>query len=792
MAANTTFPLTRRFHIVLYLVALLAVGAFAYVDENVTPLVLAGGAAFVAWLLTDSPAAQGVMAGAAVGWGSLFHRASYADSRAALRTLLLLAPRLIANLAVLIAAVILAARVYLYVNGPLHLIMELGGFLVVLIGSKLFERKTVRNVSQVLVLSLLLVVSATMFSNSTLFFFAILAAYFFALAYLVVLLTLFLDTLQAGTTAMVAHVPGAAGGGGGGGAAAQRTLRRDLGNVAKHCAFLVLPVAAACFTFVPRTRGNPLLGTNWGGPAIQTGFTETMHLPDRGQITPSDAEVMHVTLSRDGQDISGEFTDLYFRGAVLDEYDADTTTWSHNPADAKAEVPPLPQLDGIQVDITLLRPGRKLFVLAPFLVVWQNPSDAPRFLYDPAYMTLQDSFVQTRGGEPLKYTLNWLRDLPMGLKDTVSCPVGLLRAARFQYLPGGHIVLDGGIPKQVPAVMVPPQIAAKAHEILRATLGDQAPAAGQAVDPDQIRNVVNLFAGYLRRNYRYSLTIRTSDPKLDPTADFLLHRGIHDDDTGGHCEYFASALVMLCRSVGINARVVTGYHGGEFSTLTNEFIVKEKYAHAWAEVCMPDEGWVLCDASPIGSNLDTTAGSGRFFNDMLQLIQSAWSAVVVNFDNESRAAVTQWLAARYGDFVNADFPAWTTLLMWAVVGLLVIFFVLLRRRFRRLRPLLESTQGQPHRQLRLSNHVVFLEDLLHLFERGRVRPPDQTPLEFLQPHLARLGPAAPDARWLVDTAYGVRFGGLHLTPALRQQIALALKHVKSAVRPGTLREAVSA
>ncbi len=50
--------------------------------------------------------------------------------------------------------------------------------------------------------------------------------------------------------------------------------------------------------------------------------------------------------------------------------------------------------------------------------------------------------------------------------------------------------------------------------------------------------------------------------------------------------------------------------------------------------------------------------------------------------------------------------------------------------------------------------------------------------------MPRLGPAATDVRWLIQTAYAVRFGGTVLSPALRQRVATALRNVKHAMKDG--------
>lgn len=63
----------------------------------------------------------------------------------------------------------------------------------------------------------------------------------------------------------------------------------------------------------------------------------------------------------------------------------------------------------------------------------------------------------------------------------------------------------------------------------------------------------------------------------------------------GFCEYYASTFVILMRAAGIPARVVVGYQGGETNPINNNLTVRQSDAHAWAEVWLPEKGWVRVD-----------------------------------------------------------------------------------------------------------------------------------------------------------------------------------------------------
>jgi len=92
---------------------------------------------------------------------------------------------------------------------------------------------------------------------------------------------------------------------------------------------------------------------------------------------------------------------------------------------------------------------------------------------------------------------------------------------------------------------------------------------------------------YLRdgRNFIYSLDARTPDGE-DPIDYFLFtsHKG--------YCEFFATAMGDMLRSLGIPTRLVNGFGPGQFDTTVNKFVVRGEDAHTWVEVYFPNYGWI--------------------------------------------------------------------------------------------------------------------------------------------------------------------------------------------------------
>jgi transglutaminase-like putative cysteine protease len=105
-------------------------------------------------------------------------------------------------------------------------------------------------------------------------------------------------------------------------------------------------------------------------------------------------------------------------------------------------------------------------------------------------------------------------------------------------------------------------------------------------------DVVMALTNYLQRSYRYTLDLPPVPAGRDPVDWFLF------DVKTGYCEQFATAEVLLLRSLGIPARLATGYATGDYDPLLNQAVVRERDAHAWVEVYFGRHGWVPVDPTP--------------------------------------------------------------------------------------------------------------------------------------------------------------------------------------------------
>lgn len=330
--------------------------------------------------------------------------------------------------------------------------------------------------------------------------------------------------------------------------------------------------------------------------------------------------------------------------------------------------------------------------------------------------------------------------------------------------------------------------------------------------------------------YTYSLDFRNvnRDPRWDPIEDFVAHHRT------GHCEYFASALVMMLRSQGIPARLVVGFRGGEYNTVGGYYQVLQRHAHAWVEAYLePEEVTGVLppesDTSPGGGwlRLDPTPGTGV---DRARQLQQTWLDLV---DDGLDYARTMWsdyilglTAKRQRESIYApvaektDPQVWSAFLkrlveqrhvLWqrfwhasrwplAAGAVLVVVVWYLRRRerwsavatvLRRWLPglarFLGAAGARPARGR--SRPVAFYrrwETLLA--KRGLARPRGTTPREFATRLLASppaglpVAEAGPLCLQIVEAFYRVRFGDAELPAAEAQALDETLARLEQLLK----------
>jgi len=157
----------------------------------------------------------------------------------------------------------------------------------------------------------------------------------------------------------------------------------------------------------------------------------------------------------------------------------------------------------------------------------------------------------------------------------------------------------------------------------------------KARSPNQIVQAVK---SYFHGNFHYSTYKKDAGKGLDPIEDFLLR------SHSGHCEYFATATVLLLRASGVPARYSTGYSVQESSELEKAYIVRSRHAHAWA-LAYVDGAWQDVDTTPPSWFEAEKNGSGfRVLYDLWSWFVFRVSGLIWNVQSGNLAYHIIWIA----------------------------------------------------------------------------------------------------------------------------------------------------
>jgi hypothetical protein len=577
------------------------------------------------------------------------------------------------------AAVASLADILLLAEAVLDGLVRLLLFLVLY---KLFTLRSLGDARTVAFLSFFMLVGASSSAFGVGFLFVVVAF---------VVLATWMLLLQ--EVARVAEPDPAATGGGGMDAA----VRRGLAGLALSASVGAVLATALFFLVIPRLGLAALPFRLRVGPMV-TGFSDRVELGAYGEIETDSTVVMRVHVPEWTAD-PARIPNVRWRGVALDHFDG--RTWSVG------------------------RPGRAALQRPGGDFLLGLPRGTGRILVQDVY--LEPLGTQTIFAAPRALALRLRVGDTVALDDmeAVSVPVARARlrytvVSELERVPplrlGGRRA-PGPLDDETEARFLqlpplPPRIAGLARGLTE-----------RSRDPYEA--AIRL-TEHLSREFRYTLSLdrRTA---LEPIDEFLFVR------RAGNCEYFAAALAVMLRSVGVPARVVNGFQRGEWNPYGHYFMVRLRDAHSWVEAYIVGLGWVTLDPSPRGGPGPAgMSGALWLYFDSLRM---RWHRYVINWSlrDQIQAAVTlrgyatttsAWLAAA-GDWDGGRRLA----IGIALVGGLVAALAVWRRRGG------VALGGGPGRRL----PRYYARALARLARRGLRPEPGETAREFAH----RVGAAAP-------------------------------------------------
>ncbi len=534
------------------------------------------------------------------------------------------------------------------------------------------------------------------------------------------------------------------------------------------CGVAAALVAVPLFALLPRVR-TPYLGAagrlSMGGAVAISGFSDDVTLDSIGSLRTSREVALRLTY-----DGTGPPPEIRLKGGAFDRLEGGR--WTRAEVSRRLQGPPPQQ-------VALRSPAAPRGTVE----IWLQPLYA-KGLPLPVEtvrveVPLRHLELDAGGALSSRYTLR------EPLQYEVEVEAAPLSAAAMP----PEVVADGaedtsedgaaapaGEAAVPPATLdtrgVTPRMAALAAEV-----------AGEGTVEQRAARLERFFVD--RFDYTHDFVGRASG---SPLEDFLFtHRR-------GHCEYFASAMVLLLRAEGIHARLVTGFLGGELNPL-GYVVVRQANAHAWVEAWVPGEGWRIFDPTPpAGRPATAEQGLLAFAAQVYDSLVFQWDRYVLTFGADDQMAFVaglieearQLLARLAGGeeeaspatlpeaaegavpaaAAPADAPLQRRLLTFALLLMAALVAGLLWRRYRG-----TFTATRAYRQLRR-----------HLARSGLPLTESTAPLALSRTAAGRWpGAAEPTAR-VVGLYLRESFGAEPLDDAERQELRIALGSARRALR----------
>ena len=455
-------------------------------------------------------------------------------------------------------------------------------------------------------------------------------------------------------------------------------------------------VAAPLFPLLPRLR-SPFAAAPFGGGVV-SGFRDAVALHRIGDIKLSRAVVMRVRFPAAPQ-IHPEW--LRFVGSTLQHYRAGA--WA----------------EGRRATLVRAETGGRLSLV---------PERNPRLQQRAEFSLERES--ETLFVPPGTVSL----ELPTGI-PVQQGPLGALRVPR-----GGELPLEYAVEFEAARVHQPPPSDVDLEVpqsllwirglALQATAGAGGPL-GQALSLES----------YLRNNFTYSLT-SYAPLRRDPVDWFLT------TSRQGHCEFFASSMVLMLRSLGVPARLQAGFSGGEPDG-QGGVIVRDSHAHAWVIGWVPGGDrdaaqrgqrpgeWRVFDPTPADGRpmLEREPGA-RPWRFRWEKIEALWDRWVLTFSLSDQVE----LVSKAVDELRRRGRSF----LGAAIGLaaMILLFVLRPRRGRSAR---DGDRTKPRHEI---GRVV--AEILRLGQRFELVPAGgTTPRQLARAVETAIPTAAGNVAWLV-------------------------------------------
>jgi len=462
-------------------------------------------------------------------------------------------------------------------------------------GLQLLDARPRKTEFLLVALALFQVILASNLTDSV-FFTPLLLVFLFSTVWTLLVHTIRTDALEAGDPS------------------ANLALTGGLVRVTLIASSATVALALVLFMLLPRLHSSVLKGPSLGPMLATAGFSDTVALGSLGTIRQDSTVVLRVE-TLEGQPPG---YDGYWSGLAFDHFDG--VSWSVSPH-LRYGVGGAPEL-GVRLDPDEATPKLVQRIVREPVSGSVLFGAGFRHALQGGIRTLERDvngglYAAGQSDDRVRYTIT---TEPMQKRHAS------LRADRATAPPR-----DGKRYLQLPDLS--PRIAALAQSIAR----------DKPTDADRMAALEN----YLLTHGRYSDT----PPVVDEASGRSALEAFLFDDMSAHCEYYATALVVLARSLGIPARLVNGFAGGRTNDIGGFVELSRSDAHAWVEVHYANNGWVRYDATPpdLRQRAEPMLSMAERAAQLASAIEYWWFQRIVGFDRSDQmgALKSAWLAWRH-------------------------------------------------------------------------------------------------------------------------------------------------
>ncbi|MGM0578183.1 MAG: transglutaminase TgpA family protein [Myxococcota bacterium] len=395
-------------------------------------------------------------------------------------------------------------------------------------------------------------------------------------------------------------------------------------------AVVVFAFSLVIFFFFPRLGMGFFFKQGRSGQSV-SGFADTVQLGHFGTIKQNLRVVMRVEIP--GDEGSAGRRDLRMRGISFDTYDG--IRWKKGGESGQFEVP---RTDPGRWRIhDRVKPSKRLPSERLVQDVYLEPLDmGQRMIFGQPRMRLL-SIPRPELDRLRKDSIRFYQDGAGDVSTRVSDEVALRYRVISQVVSRDAERLreaEGALPDGLPKLYLqtPDELDPAVEALARAVTADAETAYDKAAALER----------HLKSNYAYT-TEGGHDPKR-PLEDFLLER------KSGHCEYFATAMALMLRTVDVPTRIVNGFYGGDYNAVGDYYAIRQADAHSWVEVLFPEYGWVTFDPTPANAVLvPGREGFVGMVEEWIDSLRLQWFKWVVEYDLDKQIAFFSAVGEAMGD-----------------------------------------------------------------------------------------------------------------------------------------------